>query len=417
MLNDRWRALARPALWTLTLGPFVALLATVVVSALGVHGLAVGAGALQSALRSASSAQELQAIAAGVQQINGDLYHVLTLRGAQTKGYDAASGLHPLLAQSDKVADLLRAWRDTRATPAQRPRVAALIVSVERYKGAVDIVAQMLDVDFGAAASFSQPFDQNFRDLMQSVTALVQEVEARQRADADAALSISATTMRAFEAVGSGAVALALMAAANMGWGAMRSHRVARQNNVLTRLTQIDALTGVGNRRCFDEALAAAWADCTARHAPLGLVLLDIDHFKTFNDSQGHPAGDACLRTVAAAMAPSARGVTDIAARYGGEEFAIVMPGASLEAARLVAERVRGAVAYCAVPHPAAGPPGIVTVSLGVASTVPTASVSPASLIEAADRSLYGAKRGGRNRVGPVLADAGRTKDVVAIAL
>ena len=399
---------------TLTLGPSVALLATVVVSALGIHGLAAGASALQSALSSANSAHELEAIAAGVQEINGNLYHVLTLRGAQTKGYNGAAELRPLLVQSDKVAALLRVWRDTEATPAQRPRVAALIVSIERYKGAVDFVAQMLDVDFGAAVSFSRPFDQNFRELMQTVTALVREVEARQRADADAALQISAATMRAFEAVGSGAVAMALLAAANMAWGAARSHRLTRQNNVLTRLTQIDALTGVGNRRCFDEALAAAWTDCTARQASLVLVLLDVDHFKKFNDSQGHPAGDACLRTVAAAMAPCARDVTDIAARYGGEEFAIIMPGASLEAGRAVAERVRLAVAFCAVPHPPAGPPGIVTVSLGVASIVPTASSSPASLIEAADRSLYAAKRGGRNRVGGAAASAGACENVLA---
>jgi len=384
----------------MSVAPFVALLTTIVVSLLGIHGLADGADALQSALRSANSAHELEAIAAGVQGINGELYHILTLRGAQTKGYHASAELHKLLAESNRVEALLRTWRDTQAMPAQRAQADALIVAVERYKGAVDFVAQMLDVDFGAAVSFIRPFDQNFRGLMQAVTALVREVQARQRADADAALLIAATTMRVFEAVGVGAVLLALLAAANMGWASVRSHRLTRQNSVLTRLAQLDALTGLGNRRCFDETLAAAWAACTSRQAPLTLVMFDIDHFKKFNDSQGHAAGDACLRLVAAAVVPCTRGEGDMAARYGGEEFAIIMPGAMLSAGRAAAERVRHAVAACAVPHPAAGPPGIVTVSLGVATMIPTATGSPAALIEAADRGLYAAKRSGRNRVG-----------------
>ncbi|MEJ0048105.1 MAG: diguanylate cyclase [Rhodospirillales bacterium] len=388
----------------MSLAPLVALVTTVVVSVLGIHGLVGGGNALQSALRSANSAHELESIAAGVQDINGNLYHVLTLRGAQTKGYNAAAELQPLLLQSDRVEGLLRAWRDTRATPEQRPRVEALIVFVERYKGAVDFESQMLDVDFGAAVSFIRPFDQNFHDLMQSVTALVREVQARQRADADDALRIAATTIRVFEAVGTSAVLLALGAAANMGWALVRSHRLTRQNSMLTRLTQIDALTSLGNRRCFDERLAAAWAECTARQTPLTLVMFDIDHFKKFNDSQGHAAGDACLRRVAAAVAPCTRGEGDTTARYGGEEFAIIMPGAPMSAGRAVAERVRSAVVGCAVPHPAGGPPGIVTVSLGVGSVVPTATGSPAALIEAADQGLYAAKRSGRNRVGDVAA-------------
>jgi diguanylate cyclase (GGDEF)-like protein len=409
MLKAGHGAPARPKLLKITLAPLVALVATVVVSLLGIHGLMSGANALQSALRSANSAHELEAIAAGVQEINSNLYHVLTLRGAQTKGFNTATEMHPLLPKCDQVEILLRGWRDTRATPAQRKRVETLIVSVERYKGAVDFVSQMLDVDFVAAVSFVRPFDQNFRDLVDSLTALVREVQARQRADADAALQTAMTTMRVFEGVGGVAVLLAVLAAANMGLASVRSHRLARQNNVLTRLTQVDALTGLGNRRCFDESLTAAWAECTSKQMSLALVMLDIDHFKKFNDSQGHPAGDVCLREVATALAECSREVADVVARYGGEEFAIVMPGGSLTAARALAERVRRAVVACGVPHPAAGPPGIVTVSLGVASVVPTATGTPASLIGAADQDLYAAKRAGRNRVGNLEgASAGR---------
>jgi diguanylate cyclase (GGDEF)-like protein len=401
----RWLS-NRSRLLTVTLGPLVALATTLVVSALGIHGLVSGADALQSALSSAGSAHELETIAAGVQGINGNLYHVMTLRGAQTKGFNASAELRPLLGESDRVAALLAAWRDGRATPAQRPRVDALIVSVQRYRGAVDFVSQMLDVDFVAAVSFMQPFDQNFHDLMLSVNALVREVQQRQRADADDALTRSATTIRAFEAVGIAAVLLALGAAANMGMAMVRSHRLAGQNNALTKLTQLDALTGLGNRRCFDEALASAWVECTAKQVPLTLVMFDIDHFKKFNDSQGHQAGDACLRQVAAMVAPCTRGLTDTSARYGGEEFAIILPDCALEAGRSVADRLRQAIAGCAIAHPAAGPPGVVTVSLGVATVIPTAGGASASLIEKADQGLYAAKRGGRNRVGEIVPES-----------
>ena len=213
--------------------------------------------------------------------------------------------------------------------------------------------------------------------------------------------------MRVFEAVVAAALLLTLLATVNIASAAMRSNRLARQVTTLTQLTQLDALTGLGNRRCFDDALAQAWLDCTTRQAPLSLIMFDIDQFKTFNDTQGHPAGDVCLQHVAAAVLLCTRDVTDKVARYGGEEFAIILPDASLETGWGVAERVRQAVAACAIPHPAALPLGIVTASLGVACLVLTARRSSATLIEAADRGLYAAKHGGRNRV----ADAAILQD------
>jgi diguanylate cyclase (GGDEF)-like protein len=384
----------------LPVAPIVALTATLVVSALGIHGLGIGARALQSALRSAGSAHELESIASGVQGINGNLYHILTLRGAQTPGFNAATQLRPLLAECDRVAGLLRHWRDTRATPAQRARVAVLILSIERYRGAIDFVTQMLDVDFAAAVSFIQPFDQNFKDLTQSIDALVHEVQALQARDADTALTSAANTMRAFEAVGAAAVLLALFAAANMARASVGARRLSRQNRLLTAMAQVDALTGLGNRRYFDETLAAAWAACAASRSPLTLIMFDIDHFKKFNDSQGHQAGDECLRRVAAAVTSSTRDAPDKAARYGGEEFAVILPNTPPEGARVVAERIRKAIEASAIAHPAAGPPGVVTVSLGVATLIPRAPLTAAVLIEAADKCLYAAKRGGRNRVG-----------------
>jgi diguanylate cyclase (GGDEF)-like protein len=398
------RHMTRQGLLKAGLAPLVALATTVAVSLLGIHGLISSSDALQSALVSANSTHELEAIAAKAQDINGSLYHALTLRALQTGASSTPADLQSLLADCDAVTNGLVAWRDTHATVAQRPQVEALIVSVQRFRGAVDFVSQMLDVDFAVAISFAQPFDENFRDLMSSVGALVRQVQAQQRNAAELSQRAANTTIQAFEAVGTAAVLLAALAAANMGWAAMRSFSLSRQNRALTQLTQIDALTGVANRRHFDEALASAWASGTISQQPLTLIILDVDHFKKFNDSQGHQAGDLCLRQVAAAVALCVRTKGDTVARYGGEEFVIILPETSLEAGRMLAERVRQAVQARAIPHPAAGPPGIVTISLGLASTVPTAAENPTALVEIADRGLYAAKRGGRNQVGESMA-------------
>lgn len=174
---------------------------------------------------------------------------------------------------------------------------------------------------------------------------------------------------------------------------------LTEQNNILARLTQLDPLTGLGNRRCFDEALAAAWANGATQQSPVSLIMFDIDHFKSFNDAYGHPAGDECLRAIGRAVADCVRSNGDTAARYGGEEFAIILPGAALEAGHAAAERIRREILGCAIAHPAAGPPGLVSVSMGVATAMPGTGGNAATLVAAADRCLYAAKRGGRNRV------------------
>jgi diguanylate cyclase (GGDEF)-like protein len=180
--------------------------------------------------------------------------------------------------------------------------------------------------------------------------------------------------------------------------------QLAAQNLQLARLSMQDALTGLGNRRCFDEALAAAWSQAELERTPLALVMFDIDHFKRFNDTHGHQAGDACLRAVGAAVLACVR-EGDTAARYGGEEFALILPGTTLCAAEVAAERVRTVVLKLAIPHPGSSAAGCVTVSLGVASTIPGLARpasggidTPASLIAAADRCLYAAKSQGRNQ-------------------
>ncbi len=178
-----------------------------------------------------------------------------------------------------------------------------------------------------------------------------------------------------------------------------RTAALERLNQELQRLTATDGLTGVANRRRFDEALDHEWRRAARSNAPLACVMIDIDHFKAFNDRYGHLQGDACLRQIASALVSTARRAGDVVARYGGEEFAVVLPGTSAANARLVADQLRTDVAALRIPHDASTTGPHVTISLGVASIIPKVGVSPATLVAAADRALYQAKRSGRNCV------------------
>ncbi|KFL37359.1 GGDEF domain-containing protein [Arenimonas donghaensis] len=160
--------------------------------------------------------------------------------------------------------------------------------------------------------------------------------------------------------------------------------------------TQRDELTGIANRRGFDRRLGAALAEGLQSGQPLALLLVDVDYFKAYNDSLGHPAGDACLGTIAGLLAEVVQDSLVTLARYGGEEFALIAPGASLTAATDLAGRLRRKVEARAIPHPAS-PLGWVTVSIGVALASP-GDTGP-QLVQRADTLLYEAKRGGRNRV------------------
>ncbi len=178
----------------------------------------------------------------------------------------------------------------------------------------------------------------------------------------------------------------------------IRAESLTLQNQGLRRVAEVDGLTGIANRRCFEATLAAAWRHAETGATPLGLIMIDIDHFKPFNDHYGHQGGDECLRRVAQQAQPEIRD-TDLLARYGGEEFAVILPGASLSVSRTVAERIRATVAAMAIPHEGVAAGARVSISLGVASVTPSAASTSASLVEAADRCLYAAKHAGRNRV------------------
>lgn len=174
--------------------------------------------------------------------------------------------------------------------------------------------------------------------------------------------------------------------------------RLAEANMQLQRLAELDGLTGIANRRRFDEMLATEWNRALRHQRPLSLLLCDVDHFKLYNDTYGHLAGDQCLQEVAAILDKSTRRPADIAARYGGEEFALILPETDADGAMSVAEACRSTVEARAILNQSAPQAGIVTMSIGVASVTPTGSAHQAGLIDRADKALYEAKERGRNR-------------------
>jgi len=159
-----------------------------------------------------------------------------------------------------------------------------------------------------------------------------------------------------------------------------------------------DGLTGLANRRSFDERLEADWLHSLREQCPMALLLLDVDHFKLYNDTYGHQKGDSCLKAVADAMASQVFRPTDLAARYGGEEFAVIMATTGLDGALHVAERIRDMVIELGLAH-CGSDFGQVTVSIGVAAMTPTEELRSEDLVAAADSALYRAKHAGRNRV------------------
>lgn len=178
------------------------------------------------------------------------------------------------------------------------------------------------------------------------------------------------------------------------------NRRLNDTNQRLLKISLLDPLTEIPNRRYLDEYLAREWNRAAREGQDLALIMADIDHFKAYNDIYGHPAGDECLVQVAGAMDKSLLRGADMVARYGGEEFAAVLPRTDLEGALGLAERMRLAVADLRLKH-RGNKPGVVTISLGVASVRPGHDQNPETLVEAADAQLYKAKEGGRNRVQP----------------
>jgi diguanylate cyclase (GGDEF)-like protein len=167
----------------------------------------------------------------------------------------------------------------------------------------------------------------------------------------------------------------------------------------LQQLVNVDGLTGVANRRRFDQYLNVQWLNLAQERSPLSLILCDIDYFKLYNDKYGHPAGDACLQRVAAVLNRTAQKNLDLVARYGGEEFAVIMPNTHAAGAVHVAASIQAEVRELQMEHSESEVSHYVTLSLGVATTIPSFESSSTTLVVAADKALYQAKAEGRNRI------------------
>ena len=176
-------------------------------------------------------------------------------------------------------------------------------------------------------------------------------------------------------------------------------HALREANSRLKQLSLLDALTGVANRRQFDQTIDLEWNRAQRTEHPLSMLILDVDCFKALNDRYGHQAGDECLARIASVLQGSLRRAGEVVARYGGEEFAAILPSVDLPGALQVAESMRQAVFRLQIVNEGSLVHPYVTVSIGVATQQPSAGLTPAGLVAAADEALYRAKRKGRDRV------------------
>jgi diguanylate cyclase (GGDEF)-like protein len=176
------------------------------------------------------------------------------------------------------------------------------------------------------------------------------------------------------------------------------SNELTAANRRLETLSHQDGLTGIANRRAFDFLIERQFLEATRRKEAFCVVLCDVDHFKAYNDHYGHPAGDECLKQVAAALARTCKRSIDVAARYGGEEFALLLPATPAAGAQQVVENARREIAALAIAHAKSGTAEVVTFSAGIACLDPARDGSPRELVARADEALYRAKQLGRNR-------------------
>ncbi len=176
----------------------------------------------------------------------------------------------------------------------------------------------------------------------------------------------------------------------------LQAEALEEANRAMAQLLRQDTLTGISNRRYFDETMESMWRRMRAAGTSLGIILIDVDRFKRFNDSMGHQAGDQCLKQVAHCLDLAVRDSDRVVARYGGEEFAVVLGDAACVDAHAIGDRLRRAVEALGLAHPQGG---VVTVSVGVAACVPDAGRDFHALVDAADKALYASKEAGRNCV------------------
>jgi diguanylate cyclase (GGDEF)-like protein len=175
-----------------------------------------------------------------------------------------------------------------------------------------------------------------------------------------------------------------------------RNQELTQVNRELQKLAHSDGLTKTANRRHFDTVIKREWQRLSREQQPLALMLCDVDYFKRYNDTYGHQAGDQCLQYVAQVLVQTIRRPADLVARYGGEEFALILPTTSIEGAVCIAENIHAYLQELALPHKSS-PVGRITISIGIAATIPSIKSSPKDLLKAADQALYNSKANGRN--------------------
>lgn len=177
-----------------------------------------------------------------------------------------------------------------------------------------------------------------------------------------------------------------------------KSLELERANELLSRLSTTDSLTGLANRRQFDQSLQTEWLRSARNQQPISLLMIDVDYFKRYNDHYGHLTGDACLRQIAGVLFDCAQRSGEVVARYGGEEFAMLLPGADIEMAKIMAQRCMDELSKAAIPHANSPVAPWLTISIGVATAVADQNLLPESLVECADAALYRTKGSGRAR-------------------
>ena len=209
-------------------------------------------------------------------------------------------------------------------------------------------------------------------------------------------LGVPAAKVAYLTGILAGAAAIGGLAFRHQG---IRFRRTFLEHGLVTEMAARDGLTGLKNRRAFDEHLIGTWKQALRDRRPLAVMLIDVDDFKPFNDRYGHQAGDDTLRQIAAVIDGFAKRPLDIAARYGGEELAVILFDVTREHAEKIAEQLREAVQACGIEHRDSTGAGVVTVSIGVAIVRPQLERSPDGIVQLADEALYKAKKEGRNRV------------------
>ncbi|MEG3619135.1 diguanylate cyclase [Magnetovibrio sp. PR-2] len=296
---------------------------------------------------------------------------------------------------------------ELRMTPPEKVAMDILIGRVSQARPVID-AAMDLVVDGGDNESALN----QMRVALDGQSAVIEEinrfitvVEAASAREAESAARDIAKTQKNMLFLSGAAVALAALIGMLVTLREARNtRRLRKHRDELAELSTTDGLTGIANRRMLDDFMEMEWSRAMRSSTPLSIILMDIDHFKNYNDSYGHGAGDDCLIQVAQAMADVIVRSTDLLARYGGEEFSCILPDTPNERADEIAEKLREAVAAKNILHEHSSAADHITISVGVATIVPRPGDDLADVFEHADANLYQAKEKGRDRVvsGPV---------------